>query len=136
VLLPLGPFGQGAFGIMQLGKDAREVFPKVDFLSPLAGEVFYAAGTLFALIMWGFALVWIFFAIATLCRCRFQFNIGWWAFIFPLGVFTLATIMFGSEFQSPVFNILGTILTCVVVILWFIVMAMTIWYSLSGELLR
>ena len=112
---------------MQLGKDAREVFPKVGFLSPLAGEVFYAAGTMLALIMWGFALVWIFFAIATLCRCRFQFSMGWWAFIFPLGmqritngqtwtlanqcsgVFSLATIMFGSEFHSPTFNVLGTV---------------------------
>jgi len=61
--LPLGPLGQGAFGIMQLGKEAMRVFPltKTVPLAPGAGELFYSMGLLLAFVMWGFGLVWLFF---------------------------------------------------------------------------
>jgi tellurite resistance protein TehA-like permease len=53
----------------------------------MAGEIFYVAGTLIALVMWGFGLIWLWFAIATLSQGPFPFNLGWWSFTFPLGQF-------------------------------------------------
>ena len=109
VFLPLGPLGQGAFGIMQLGKVAMKTFPSTNTISPAAGEIFYAVGFLLALIMWGFALVWLFFALASISRSKFPFNMGWWGFTFPLGVFTTATNQFGTEMPSRFFDVLGTV---------------------------
>lgn len=66
-------------------------------------------GAFIAMIMWGFGLIWLWFALASFTRGKFYFNIGWWAFTFPLGVFTTATTQMGKEFNSPFFDILGTV---------------------------
>lgn len=111
VFLPLGPLGQGAFSIMQLGKQAMRVFPETNSLpAPIsAGPILYILGFVLGLIMWGFALVWLFFALASITRSRFPFNMGWWGFTFPLGVFTTATTTIAKELPSLFFKVLGTV---------------------------
>ena len=109
VFLPLGPLGQGGFGIMQLGVVAMKIFPQTKTLTWNAGEVFYVVGFLVALVMWGFGLLWLFFALSSIRRSKFPFNMGWWGFTFPLGVFTTATTTFGKEMPSRFFDVLGTV---------------------------
>ncbi|KAI9747521.1 MAG: Aspartokinase, partial [Chaenotheca gracillima] len=111
VFLPLGPLGQGGFAIMQLGKVALEVFPKTHTLDTAggnAGAILYVVGWLTALVMWGFGIVWLFFALASISRSKFPFNMGWWGFTFPLGVFTVSTTTLGKEIPSKFFDVLGT----------------------------
>jgi tellurite resistance protein TehA-like permease len=84
VFLPLGPMGQGGYGIMQLGKVAMEVFPKANMLHPSAGEILYVTGFGVAIILWGFGLVWLFFALASISRSKFPFNMGWWGTSSPI----------------------------------------------------
>ena len=134
VFLPMGPLGQGGFAIMQLGKVCQKLFPRTNTLSPLAGEVLYVVGFLIALIMWGFGLVWFFFALATISQSAFPFNMGWWGFTFPIGVFALSTVTFGNEMSSMFFKVLGTVLSIGVVFLWIIVATSTAWKSYTGEL--
>ena len=112
VFLPLGPLGQGGFGIMQLGKMALKVFPETHTLhipTGNAGEVLYVVGWLTAIVMWGFGIVWLFFAVASISRSKFPFNIGWWGFTFPLGVFAASTTTLGQEIPSAFFSVLGTV---------------------------
>ncbi|CAG8947775.1 unnamed protein product [Penicillium salamii] len=123
VFLPLGPLGQGSFGIMQLGKEAMRVFPNTSSLpgEVSAGPILYVFGFVIGLIMWGFGLVWLFFALASITRSKFPFNMGWWGFTFPLGVFTVATTTIAKELPSLFFKVLGTIFSVVVVLLWIVV---------------
>lgn len=111
VFLPLGPLGQGGFGIMQLGKVAARIFPETHTLAAGGnpGEILYVVGWLIALIMWGFAIVWLFFALASISRSKFPFNMGWWGFTFPLGVFAVSTTTLGKEMPSVFFDVLGTV---------------------------
>lgn len=142
VFLPLGPLGQGGFGVMQLGKVARMLFPITgtlgggdEQLAARAGEVLYVVGWLMAVVMWGFGLVWLFFAVATISRCkRFPFNMGWWGFTFPLGVYAVATVRMGEELPSGFFRVLGTGLSVVVALLWVGVAAGTVRRAWSGEM--
>lgn len=136
VFLPLGPLGQGAFGIMQLGRDAMDIFPRTHTmpLAPITGEVFYSMGLLIALIMWGFGLIWLFFALASISRSRFPFNMGWWGFTFPLGVYSIATTTIAKELPSLFFKLLGTILSIIVVLLWIIVSLGTFKGALTGTM--
>ena len=108
--LPLGPLGMGGYTIMYLGKVSRQNFAQTHVLSDVAGEVVYILGFFVALIMWGFGLVWLVFALATIYKCKpFPFNMGWWGFTFPLGVYAVSTITFGVEMPSQFFKIFGTV---------------------------
>ena len=109
VFLPLGPLGQGGFGIMQLGKVAMDIFPKTGTLIPGAGEILYVFGFIVAIIMWGFGLVWFFLALASISISKFPFNMSWWGFTFPIGVYAVSTTTIGKELPSELFNILGTV---------------------------
>lgn len=77
--LPLGPLNMGAFALMQLGKVAMSIFPRTDTIHPLAGMILYNMGVICGLIMWSFALLWLFFAVASICQSKqLPFNLGWW----------------------------------------------------------
>lgn len=135
--LPLGPLGMGGYTIFYAGKVARVLLPQVDLLGqvPIAGDVLYVVGMLIALIMWGFGLVWMAFALGTIWSARpFPFNMGWWGFTFPLGVFSISTITFGTEMPSMFFKVLGTILSVAVILLWCVVAAGTARGAWSGKL--
>jgi len=139
--LPLGPCGFGSYTIFHLGKVSREVFTQVDIFKntttagTVAGEIAYVVGFLVALILWGFGLVWLIFALASIYKSRpFPFSMGWWGFTFPLGVFSVSTLEFGIAMPSKFFKILGTIFSTCVVLLWIVVALGTIKGAISGEL--
>ena len=95
---------------MKLGQCARDIFPRTQTLDSGSGPTFYTLGFLIAIILWAFGLVWLFFAIASIFRSKsFPFNIGWWGFTFPLGVYAASTCQMGSELPSRFFNVLGTV---------------------------
>ncbi|PTU16887.1 hypothetical protein P175DRAFT_0541584 [Aspergillus ochraceoroseus IBT 24754] len=124
--LPLGPLGQGGYGIQKLGSVAQTIFPQTSTLSAGAGEIFYDLGFLVGLILWSFGLLWLFFAIGSIIRCKkFPFNLSWWAFTFPLGVFTTCTCQLARDMPSRFFRVLGTILSLCVVVFWIVVSALT-----------
>jgi hypothetical protein len=119
VFLPLGPLGEGGFGIMKMGQVSLRVFPATNTLILSAGQVIYVFGFLTALLMWGFGLAWLFWALASFGRSKSQFNMGWWSIVFATGVFTGSTIALGQEMTSRFFNVLGTVsLVCRVLIDW------------------
>ena len=108
--LPLGPLGMGGYTIMYLGKVSRENFTQTHIISDVAGEVVHILGFFVALVMWGFGLVWLAFALAAIYKCQsFAFNMGWWGFTFPLGVYAISTITFGVEMPSQFFKIFGIV---------------------------
>ncbi|XHG05696.1 hypothetical protein AWENTII_008911 [Aspergillus wentii] len=120
--LPLGPLGFGGYGIMYLGKVARELLADTNILDPIAGSIAYVFGVLLSLTMWSFGLIWLVFALATIYYSSpFPFNMGWWGFTFPLGVYAANTIQLGVELDVTVFKVLGTILSAAVLLLWTVV---------------
>ncbi|KAG9882017.1 putative C4-dicarboxylate transporter/malic acid transport protein, partial [Aureobasidium melanogenum] len=135
VFLPLGPVGQGSFALMQLGKVAAKILPKTGSLVPESGPIFYTLGFAIALVLWGFGLLWLFFALASISRARFPFNMGWWGFTFPLGVYTVATATLAKELPSLAFRVLATIFSICVTLLWIVVSVNTIRGASTGKLL-
>jgi tellurite resistance protein TehA-like permease len=116
VFLPVGPYGQGAFGIQQLGRVALQRFGntnafRVAGLDPTRGaEMLYVLGVFLGLVMWGFALIWVSFALISLATTqRFPFNMGWWGFTFPLGVWGTATGQLAANLDSDFFKVATTV---------------------------
>lgn len=133
--LPLGPLGFGGYTILYLGKMALVVFPQTGSLHPMAGEVAYIMGFFIALVMWGWGLVWMSFALASIYMSRpFPFNMGWWGFTFPLGVYSVSTILIGEELPSRFFRVLGTVFGTAVIVLWFVIAAGTARGAWNGVL--
>ncbi|TKA65472.1 hypothetical protein B0A55_09354 [Friedmanniomyces simplex] len=88
-----------------------------------------------AIIFWGFGLVWFAWAIATIhWTPRFPFNMGWWGFTFPLGVYATSTNTLAAELPSAFFKVLGTIFSVSVVILWIVVALGTLQRAWTGEM--
>lgn len=135
--LPLGPLGQGGFAIMQLGKVAMTLFKETNTLPATglvaAGDVLYILGFLISIIMWGFGLIWLFFAVASIYRTpRFPFNMGWWGFTFPLGVYAVSTTTLAKEIPSGFFRLLGTVFSVAVALLWVVVSVGTLQRAWTG----
>lgn len=134
VFLPIGPLGQGGFSLMTIGTVAREVFPATGALHPMAGEIIYILGFMVALVLWGFGLVWGFFAVASVGRRKFPFNMGWWGFTFPTGIYAMSTMTLGRQLPSAFFKIFGTIIGISEILLWLIVAGGTVKHMIKGTL--
>ncbi|KAI1270452.1 sulfite efflux pump SSU1 [Xylariaceae sp. FL1019] len=137
VFLPLGPLGQGGFAAQKLGEQALRVFPLTNTFPAAqnAGEILYVIGFVVAITLWGFGLLWLFFAVMSIATStpKIPFSLGWWAFTFPLGVFAVSTLTMGVNLPSITFQILGTIFGSVVIILWAMVAAMLVSRLIGGK---
>lgn len=142
--LPLGPCGQGAFGILklsstlyQLSKNGQGGLTTKDD-SVIMSAAIYGVSIPLALVIWGLGLVWIVLALASLTDLwivsNLSFNLGWWGFTFPLGVFCTATTQFGKELDSTGFKVLGTVLSLLEVLLWLFIASMTFLEALRGKM--
>lgn len=141
VFLPVGPLGQGGFGIQQLGKVALKRLPDTTAfaaagLDPArAAEVLYVLGVFLALVMWGFALLWVSFALISLATtASFPFNMGWWGFTFPLGVWGTCTSLIAVNLDSAFFRVATMIISLTVLLLWLMVGARTLQMAISGDM--
>ena len=120
--LPLGPLGTGAMAMITLGAASHHVFSLTD-LAPMT-LLWQDAGVLVALLLWGLGLWWMIMAIVFTLRYLREglpFNMGWWGFTFPLGVFDSATYLLAKETQFSPFLYLGTAFTVLLAVFWVIV---------------
>ena len=97
---------------------------------------YFINGFIIALLFWGFGLVWLVLALGSIYKSRpFPFNMGWWGFTFPLGVFAASTILIGEELPSLTFRVFGTTFACAVILLWIVVAVGTVRGAWDGKLL-
>ncbi|KAA8651120.1 TDT family transporter [Aspergillus tanneri] len=134
--LPLGPLGFGGFSILYLGKVARKLLGESNTLDPLVGHIAYIFGILISLLMWAFGLIWLVFALATIYYSSpFPFNMGWWGFTFPLGVYAANTMLLGVEMDLMFLRSVGRyVLAAAVVMLWLVVASRTARGAWQGSL--
>jgi C4-dicarboxylate transporter/malic acid transport protein len=133
--LALGPLGTGALGLLVLGHDAPAIFGAIGMAG--IGQVAQGIGIIGGLIIWGYGLWWLVMAVAiTLSYLRegLPFNMGWWGFTFPLGVFTLATLNLGVQLNMAFFSIFGGFLVAALAGFWMIVATRTFAGGYRGHL--
>ena len=138
--LPLGPLGQGAFGIIELSQSGRRVYPAVGFTGVEgAGDIVFVLSTLVGLVLWGFGAWWLVHGIFSVsvraAKSRLTHNMGFWGFIFPLGVYTSATIALGTAIPSEFFNYLSIVFLVALILLYLFVALGSIHGVVTGKLL-
>lgn len=133
--LALGPIGTGALGMLLLGADAPAIFAANGL--PGIGEVAAGLGLVAGITLWGLGLWWM--LIAVLITVRYlrdgiPFNLGWWGFTFPLGVYSLTTLKLASTLNLTFFSVFGCVLVALLVVMWMIVAQRTLKGAWRGEL--
>ena len=132
--LALGPIGTGSLGLVLLGGDAQKTFDAIGVHS--VGEVAAGLGVIGGVVMWGYGAWWL--ALAALktihyLRRGLPFNLGWWGFTFPLGVYSLATFALARVAHFGLFTEIGEMLVVCLAAFWAIVASRTVYSAWHGD---
>lgn len=133
--LALGPIGTGALGMLLLGGEAPAIFAANGLAG--VGEIASGLGLVAGITLWGFGLWWMLMALLITVRYLrdgIPFNLGWWGFTFPLGVYSLATLKLASVLSLTFFSVFGTALVILLAAMWLIVGKRTVQGAWRGEL--
>lgn len=133
--LTLGPVGTGSLGLLLLGQVAPALFAG----TTLAGVAALARdfGLFAGLLLWGVGIWWLLMAVILTVRYAREgmtFNLGWWGFTFPIGVYTSATFALYRLTAFAPFAVIGTLLTLVLLGFWLLVVTHTISGMWKGNL--
>lgn len=151
VFLPLGPCGQGAYGIINMGVVARKLaYSGTSIVAKIGGngalriaDTLYAAGLVTGLILWGLALAWYILGMGLFLRqikkqpslLTEGFGLGLWALTFPIGVFGTSTIALGNELESTAFKVIASFIAVQVILTWMFVSVVTVVKAVKGQLM-
>ena len=133
--LALGPIGTGALGMLLLGNDAPLIFAANGLRD--AGNIATGLGLVAGITLWGLGLWWILMALlitARYLRAGIPFNLGWWGFTFPLGVYALTTLKLADLLNLGFFSVFGCVLVVMLALMWLIVGRRTVLGAWHGEL--
>lgn len=133
--LALGPIGTGALGMLLMGADAPAIFAANGL--PGIGEIAEGLGLVAGITLWGFGLWWMLIALlitVRYLRAGIPFNLGWWGFTFPLGVYSLTTLKLASTLNLTFFSVFGCVLVAMLAVMWLIVAKRTVQGAWKGEL--
>ncbi|MDF1748600.1 MAG: TDT family transporter [Alphaproteobacteria bacterium] len=133
--LALGPIGTGALGLMTLGEAAPGIMAAHGLET--YGVVARGIGLVGGMLMWGYGVWW--FAMAALMTLRYvreglPFNLGWWGYTFPIGVFAVATVKLGALLPITAIGIAGDGLIALLALAWMVVAIRTVRGAWHGDL--
>jgi len=131
IWISAGPIGVGALALVKLSSAGAVVFghaaPVVGLLSKLAATA-----------IWGFGAWWLAAAAILLVRYlvheALPYSIGWWAFTFPLGAYTVATLVLAKAWKLTWLNWAGAGLFVALGLFWAVVAVGTTWALRSGRM--
>ena len=129
--IAVGPLGTGALAIVELTHElSASWLNNIPMVVGAAG----ALGLIAGLVLWGYGLWWWAIAVAISWRLLKQssaFDMGWWAFTFPLGVFNLASYEIGAVYSIEFFRLFALAQTALLALAWVVVTANTARWVLS-----
>ncbi len=133
IWIGLGPIGVGALALVKLSSVGTAVF------GPATASVALAS-KLAATALWGFGAWWLVAAAVLLARYlsygHLPYSVGWWAFTFPLGAYTVATLALAKAWGLSWLDWAGAGLFVALGLFWVVVAAGSAWAIARGELSR
>ncbi|PUA82908.1 TDT family transporter [Nocardioides currus] len=129
----LGPLGQSITAGHTLGATATSVLP-----APY-GTAFEAAGLVFGVPMWGFAMLWTALAITITvrtARAGMPFALTWWSFTFPVGTVVTGTSGLAAATGAHLFTGAAVLFYVGLLVAWGTVAVRTTHGVYRGHLLK
>ncbi|KAF4950001.1 hypothetical protein FSARC_13320 [Fusarium sarcochroum] len=139
MFIAVGPTAFTCAGLMSLGTQAKSVIPEgfLGITSFPVGELWLGISVAAGLFIWLVAIWFSALSVLSVLRVvrQMEFSLSWWALVFPNVGLALATINVGTNLSSRGIKALGSAMTIVLVILWFICAGAHIRAVLNRELL-
>lgn len=132
-----GPPGFTALALINLGAKAREILPQYRLVSPLAGEIFYAASVMSALLLFGLAVFFFTFAVLPYwfkLHKHLHEILGCWALTFPNVGWINTTIALSKIFGIKGFEEWHLVMTALVCVTWLVLFSFTVLAFWKGEI--
>ncbi|KAK2760321.1 hypothetical protein FQN54_002389 [Arachnomyces sp. PD_36] len=131
MFVSVGPSAFTAAGLITMAANAENVFPK-DFMGngELAAMIIKVVANFTGLWLWGLAI--FFFLIATFAHVSvvgndgFIFSMTWYSFVFPNTALITSTFAIGKAFACKPIQILGCVMTVLLIIIYIFVTYMMI----------
>ncbi|WP_160011429.1 TDT family transporter [Rhizobium sp. 18055] len=133
--LALGPIGTGALGLVLFAINGRAVLGASGlgaFADAMSGAALFGA-----VLLWAYGLWWLAMALAVTARYvrhGMAFNLGWWGYTFPIGVYALATLKLGSVIPVAAIGTFGCLLVAALAMIWLLVAVKTSMGAVEGTL--
>jgi tellurite resistance protein TehA-like permease len=138
IWLPVGPMGTGSFA-MFLFSDKSKLFYNSSLLSFFDMKIFSNLTMILGIVLWVVATWWVIIAILITfyyaINKLLRFNLGFWGYTFPLGVYILATNQFfnKSKFTIIWYEVYSLIIILVTIMLFLLFKTLQGFYT--GELI-
>jgi len=135
----VGPPGFTGLALINLGANARVILPLHNLVSATAGEVWYAASVMVALMLFGLAIFLVLFAALpywSKVNKSLDDVLSYWALTFPnVGwISTLGTL--GNVLGIPFFSEIQVFFVILMVVIWCILIVFTITAFRRGRILN
>ncbi|NWJ46993.1 MAG: hypothetical protein HXX08_14115 [Chloroflexi bacterium] len=126
----LAPIGVGSIDLVRLAQKGAVIWGD-------QSQVILSISSIAATAIWGFGLWWLPMAGLLLVRYLRQgglhFTLGWWAFTFPVGAFTVSTLALARQWKVDFMEWLGVGFFLLLVAFWLTVAIRTVTGIRTGE---
>jgi tellurite resistance protein TehA-like permease len=132
-----GPPGFTGLALINLGKNAQNILREHELVSPLAGEIWYAASVMGAVLLFGLAVFFfVFGALPYWFKVHKHLHeiLGCWALTFP-NVGWIATMrVLGDIFELEGFIVMHLLMTILMCVTWGILFVLTVVAFFKGKI--
>ena len=132
MFVSVGPSGFTVAGILGMAEGISRALPP-DFMGngPLATTILKVVASWACLWIWGLALWFFLISVGAHWSCvrpdgGMPFGMTWFSFVFPNTALITATFAIGKTFNSKAIQIIGCVMTVLLIMVWFLVVGMMI----------
>lgn len=131
MFVSVGPCGFTVAGVLGMAAGASRSFP-ADFMGngQLAATILRVVANWVGLWIWGLAFWFFFISVGAHWSCvgrdKMAFAMTWFSFVFPNTALITSTFAVGKAFNAHAINIIGCVMTPLLILTWFFVVGMMI----------
>ena len=131
MFVSVGPSGFTAAGVIGMAEGAQRALP-ANFMgnTETAATIIRVVAAWMSLWIWGFAFWFFFISIgahwSTVRDHRMTFTMSWYSYVFPNTALVTSTFAIGKAFDSKAIQIVGCVMTPILIGVWFFVVGMTV----------
>lgn len=131
MFVSVGPSGFTVAGVIGMAEGAQRALPP-DFMgnTPLSAMILKVISAWMSLWIWGLAFWFFFISVGAHWSCfgpkKMVFTMTWYSYVFPNTALITSTFAIGKAFGSETIQIIGCVMTPILILTWFFVVGMMI----------